>query len=213
MNEKLIEELEKIKESLSECGGKISPETLSDVEHYCLKIRKAASNTLTDEKELNELYSTIIISLEIIIDIEADGVIKIQIPIIAPFKKLKTLRAKPTFLNGDEYKAYELKGCLDKANAIKEPLEFELFKYKKDFKAFDYSKATILYCNYYENGQVKPDVDNYEYKQLTDTIMSVLNNGDDNNLSIMLTSGYKDHTFTEITVYPSEYIPIFKKAK
>ena len=222
-HKKRAAEIDDLKTAFEELGQAIENETvtfndlmllLSQYERALIKFRNNVVASADNETEIRKLTNCIIDSNEITISISNDGIIRITIPIIVPFKKLKSLRQKPSFLDDENCDTYDLKGVIERANAIRFPLECALLKRKADgcFNKFDYKKAILVYCNNYPEVK-KSDVDNFEYKQISDTIMGVLNHGDDNGISIMLTSRYDAKYHTDITIYPSNFKYEFKTSK
>ncbi len=127
----------------------------------------------------------------------------IDMPILLPFKKLKTLNLTPNPDKKTLIKTQEM------CNAISLCLDAALFDYlkKNNLDKVKYSKATYIYTNFYNNDYPKkriPDSDNYEYKHITDTVVRKISNLDDGfeNLEFVFRTKFDDRNHTVLKIEP-----------
>lgn len=134
---------------------------------------------------------------------ENENGLKIVMPVLMPFKKLKNERmaAKP--------KKPECVEVFEKCNALLKPLETALKKYceKNPIDREKYSKTVFEYSsNFNTNKRGIPDADNLEYKQITDLVVSYVSNTDDSfeNVDFVFKARKKDTTHTVLRIVPQE---------
>lgn len=180
---------------------------LNESEARCLEIRDEVATRLCTVEDFINYKNTLIKANGISVSMDDNGVITIQMPLIMPFKKLKSIRSFPAFVTESQNAKFNFKETLEKANIIIDGLSYALDEFIKNthINSADYKNAIYEYINYYNNYRGIPDTDNFEYKQITDVIANHLTCGNDNGIDFVLRSRTGKRTFTELKTYPNHY--------
>lgn len=192
---------------------------LNESEARCLEVREEVAVRLCTVEDFVEFKDTLIKADGIAVSMDEDGILTIQMPLILPFKKIKTIRSFPAFVTESPNAKFNLKDTLEKANIIIDGLTYALDEFVKNtnINSADYMNAIYEYTNYYcGNYRGVPDTDNFEYKQITDVVANHLTCGNDNGIDFLLRSRTGNDTYTELKVYPNNYvlnIKIYSKLK
>lgn len=102
----------------------------------------------------------------------------VKMPLLLPFKKLKNLQLQNDPNMVVFYKSYE------HCNALIDALHFEFENYLTNHKIDKqkYTFSTFIYTHIFDSCFPKyriPDTDNYEIKQITDTVINYVSSKDD----------------------------------
>ncbi len=197
---------EKVQKSLNALKQEgISNEELSklaiDTEKLFIDVRSFVAEHYSCRPSL-QIRETEFVEEHITITENENG-LKIVMPVLMPFKKLKNERmaAKP-----------KKTGCVEvyeKCNALYKSLETALKKYceSNPVDREKYSKTVFEYSsNFNTNKRGIPDADNLEYKQITDLVVSYVSNTDDSfeNVDFVFRVRKKDTTHTILRIVPQE---------
>lgn len=177
---------------------------LVKTEKAYLQTRRLASETVSSQAAYNAIKKEEMLNDQIKILLLDSGIIKISMPIILPFKKLKEFKSYPFGV-----KKISEKETFEKANALLFLLREELKKFKKEtnFSNFSADRITFLYRNCINTDRLYsiPDCDNYEYKQITDTIAASLFYGSDGYdvFNYAIKTECSSFTKTEVYIIPN----------
>lgn len=127
----------------------------------------------------------------------------IVMPIILPFKKIKSIRMAP------KPNKNECVDVFEKCNALLKSLEIALKRYcdNNPIDREKYAKTVFEYSsNFNTNKRGIPDADNLEYKQITDLVISFISNKDDSfeNVDFVFKARQAESTNTVLRVVPQE---------
>lgn len=177
---------------------------LIKAEKSYVRLRKYISDAIESPTVKKEILQKEVNNSKINISKLGNGIIKITMPIILPFKKLKSIRAYP-----NDCTQIEFAETFDRVNCFISLLEKALDDFKKEnnFSSIPMQSFTILYKNVFAKEYLSyiPDSDNYEYKQITDVIVDAfaINNDSYNNVDFIYNSGIGDSTRTDIYLIPN----------
>lgn len=196
-------------------------------EKATVNLRKLTAQNAETTTEIMNYNSSIIDSSNVEVDIDDDGVITIKMPILLPFKKLKSYRKSLHLVNANTQsesffnyvKKLGLDELYERINAITGALDIALesffntsnLTYSEREKL--YSCAIYNFTNYFElkKNSIYPDPDNLEYKQIIDIVANHLTLGDDNHISIILSNKLADSTYSELKIFPNfEQFALYK---
>lgn len=179
-------------------------DALIKAEKSYIRLRKYISDTVESPYVKEEILQKEVNNSKIKISKLGNGIIKITMPIILPFKKLKSIHAYP-----NEYTHIEFTDTIDRVNCFTSLLEKALDDFKKEnnLSSIHMQNFTILYKNIFakENLNSIPDSDNYEYKQITDIIVNAFAHGNDgfNNVDFIYNSCLGESTHTDVYLIPN----------
>lgn len=203
---------------------------LVESELATIELRKLMAQNVETKPQMIELDSKIVDANDISIE-ENDKVLSIKMPIILPFKKVKDIRRiSPQFKSSEQSNDYIIEALkkanklgLDnlfyKVNAIVGALDIAMQRYCVNSTYEEriklYSNGTYVFTNYfkYEPGQLSPDPDNMEYKQIIDIVARYLSCGNDNHIKIIIQNKPAKSSYTELKVYPNTFELIPQKVQ
>ncbi|MDD6728710.1 MAG: hypothetical protein PUE08_05775 [Eubacteriales bacterium] len=180
---------------------------VSKSEETHLKLRDYIAENICDIDRQKKFTDAEIENCRIKVELIHNGILKITMPIILPFSRLKSVRVFPR-----KRKPNEIMEIFERTNMIVKLLETVLFNFKKENcdPRYSFKNFTIYYKNIYATNNLRtiPDTDNYEYKQITDAIVRTFANGNDSfeNADFVLTSCLGTETKTEIYLIPNQNV-------
>ena len=197
---------------------------LSKAEKISIETRKYAINFVKNEDDDRKLSYTIINQNSIDITMFENGTLSIIMPLILPFSKIKKLKINSSVSHysnlNTRNEPIDAEGCVRKLkldelyiklNSILEPLKCSLDLFF-DGRCIDenikkYNNSTFVFTNHMPKVASKmfPDPDNYEYKQIIDTVTKILNLNSDNGIRILIQNRESNETYTELNIYPGNF--------